>query len=141
MKTLAIIFALFISQNYFAQGDNLADITVTVDNIKTEEGSVLFGIYTENSFLKTEPKFHAISEIKNGVATVKFENIPQGTYAISCFHDLNGNKQMDFEPTGMPLEPYGISNNKVNRYGPPIWEDSKFELSEDSLEMNISLTR
>ncbi len=40
----------------------------------------------------------------------------------------------------MPLEPYGISNNKIDNYGPPQWIDAKFELEAQSVNMTIKLT-
>lgn len=140
MKTIAVLIALLLSQLFNAQTVSSADIVVNVENIKTDNGKILFGVYSENNFLKASPKFSAQSEIVNGVASVTFKDLPAGTYAISCFHDKNGNSQMDFEPTGMPLEPYGVSNNKIDYNGPPQWQDAKFELEDKSIEMTIKLT-
>lgn len=140
MKTIAVLIALLLSQLFNAQTVSSAEIVVNVENIKTDNGKILFGVYSENNFLKAAPKFSAQSEIVNGMASVTFKDLPPGTYAISCFHDKNGNSQMDFEPTGMPLEPYGVSNNKIDYYGPPRWNDSKFEFEDKSIEMTIKLT-
>jgi len=97
-------------------------------------------LYSEKTFLKAKPEFSEEAAIVNGKANVTFKGLPAGTYAISCFHDKNGNNQMDFEPTGMPLEPYGISNNKINYYGPPLWNDAKFNFEEQPLSMSIRLS-
>jgi len=140
MKTIAVLIALFIGQTFYAQSETSAEILVTVENIKSDNGTLLFGVYSEKTFLKAKPEFYAESKIANGIASVTFKDLPAGTYAISCFHDKNSNSQMDFEPTGMPLEPYGISNNNINAYGPPVWEDAKFELGEKSLDMIIKLS-
>lgn len=140
MKTIAVLIALLLSQLFYAQSVSSPDIVVSVENIKTDNGKILFGVYSENTFLKAAPKFSAQSEIINGVASVTFKDLPAGTYAISCFHDKNGNSQMDFEPTGMPLEPYGVSNNKIDYYGPPQWKDAKFELEDKSIDITIKLT-
>lgn len=139
MKTIAILFSLFLIQQFQAQPNSTNKITVTVKNLDSNEGAVLFGLYTEITFMKAKPKFNAKSEIVNGTASVTFEDITPGTYAISCFHDKNRNGQMDFEPTGKPLEPYGTSNNKTNPNGPPKWSDAKFEVSGSPLELNINL--
>jgi uncharacterized protein (DUF2141 family) len=140
MKTLAVLVALFIVQSFFAQSESNLEITVTVNNIKGDTGNLLFGVYSEKTFMKAKPEFYAQSDIMDGVASVTFKDLPPGTYAISCFHDKNSNSQMDFEPTGMPLEPYGVSNNKMNQYGPPVWEDAKFELGTASMDMTINLS-
>ncbi|RKS53354.1 uncharacterized protein (DUF2141 family) [Gillisia mitskevichiae] len=140
MKTIAVLIALFLSQLFYAQSATSPEISVSVENIKSDNGMILFGVYSKNTFLKAAPEFSAQSKIVDGVASVTFKDLPSGTYAISCFHDKNANSQMDFEPTGMPLEPYGISNNKINDYGPPLWTDAKFELENESLNMTIKLT-
>lgn len=140
MKTIAVLIALFLCQLFYAQSETSPEISVSVENIKSDNGKILFGIYSENTFMKAAPEYRAESKIVDGVASVTFKDVPPGTYAISCYHDMNGNNQMDFEPTGMPIEPYGVSNNKINYYGPPVWNDSKFELSEESLDLNIKLT-
>ncbi len=139
MKTITVLFALFLSMNFYAQTEGGSNVTVKIENIKNDEGSVLFGLYTQNTFLKAKPEFTAKSEIVNGVAQITFENVPEGTYAITCFHDMNGNDQMDFEPSGMPKEDYAVSNNAVNMYGPPEWTDAKFEVNGTDINMDLSL--
>ncbi len=140
MKSISVLIAFLLCQIFYAQSAKSTDIVVNVENIKTDNGKILFGVYSENTFLKAAPKYSAESEIVNGVASVTFKDIPPGAYAISCFHDKNGNSQMDFEPTGMPLEPYGISNNKIDYYGPPQWADAKFDLEDKSIDVTIRLT-
>lgn len=139
MKTITILFALFLTMNFYAQSEGGSNVSVKIDNIKSDEGAVLFGLYTESTFIKAKPEFTAKSEIVNGVAQATFENIPNGTYAITFFHDVNGNNQMDFEPSGMPIEEYGVSNNAVNMYGPPEWSAAKFEVTGDDVSMNLNL--
>ena len=46
---------------------------------------------------------------------------------------------MDFESNGIPKENYGVSNNQMNLYGPPLWEDAKFEFdgSDKALQLQF----
>lgn len=143
MKTIILTIALAISTFFLkAQTDDVASvegttITVTVP-VAGNEGNVIFGLYDENTFMKAAPIQGLEGEITDGKATVTFTNVVPGTYGISLFHDKNGNKIMDFEPNGMPLEMYGVSNN-VMSYGPPQWSDAKFEVSSTPLELEIRL--
>jgi uncharacterized protein (DUF2141 family) len=140
MKYFIILITVFLAQQFQAQSNKTSTITVVVENLDSNEGAVIFGLYTEITFMKAKPKFNAKSEIVNGTARITFVDITQGTYAISCFHDKNGNGQMDFEPTGKPLEPFGVSNNKITN-GKPQWSDAKFEVSGSPLYFNIKLRR
>ena len=138
MKTIAILFSLFLCQIAFAQTET-GNITVSVENLSSEEGKVYFALFNEDNFLKKAPIQGEVSEIKEGVAQITFSEVPSGTYAVTAYHDKNGNQQMDFESNGIPKENYGVSNNQMNLYGPPLWEDAKFEFdgSEKALQLQF----
>ncbi|SKB81827.1 Uncharacterized conserved protein, DUF2141 family [Salegentibacter holothuriorum] len=136
MKTIAILFSLFLCQIAFAQTET-GNITVSVENLSSEEGKVYFALFNEDNFLKKAPIQGEVSEIKEGVAQITFSEVPSGIYAITAYHDKNGNQQMDFESNGIPKEDYGVSNNQINLYGPPLWEDAKFKF--DGAEKQLKL--
>ncbi|MBE7640218.1 DUF2141 domain-containing protein [Salegentibacter sp. BLCTC] len=137
MKTIAILISLFLSSLAFCQ-EKIGTITVNVDNLSSEEGVVYFGLFTEANFLKKEPLKGEVTLIKNGIAKVSFTEVPPGTYAISAYHDKNGNERMDFDTNGVPQENYGISNNQINLYGPPLWEDAKFQFDGSQKDINLT---
>jgi len=134
MKTLFLLFLMAVSQQFTAQ--ETATVNIIIENIANDQGEILLGMSTQESFMKTKPDYSATSKIKDGKATITFTGVPYGSYAISSFHDMNMNKQMDFEPSGMPKEGYGVSNNPV-LMGPPTWEDAKFEVNKAKKEMTI----
>lgn len=143
MKTIILSITLAFSA-YFMHAQSNSEspttgttITVTVP-VQTNDGEILFGLYNEATFMKSAPLTGLKSAIAEGTATVTFTNIEPGTYAITLFHDKNGNQQMDFEPNGMPKENYGVSNN-IMSYGPPQWSDAKFEVSNEPLTMEIRM--
>ncbi len=142
MKTIIVTLSLaFTSLFLNAQTEvetilETESVTVTVP-VQSEEGNVVFGLYDETSFMK-QPLVGLEGEIKDGKATVTFEDVKPGAYAILLFHDKNENKQMDFEPNGMPTEPYGVSNN-VMSMGPPLWSDAKFEVIDKPVELEIRM--
>lgn len=135
-KTLILSFLLVcISLTSFSQ-DTLANITVTVDNVKNDKGKVVFSLHTKDTFMKGNGIMNAESDIKEGKVTITFENVQAGEYAIMVLHDENDNQRMDFRENGMPLESYGMSNN-VMSFGPPVYDDAKFKVEKENLEMNI----
>lgn len=141
MKTILITISIALSSLFLhAQAEdtnqiNGTSITVTVP-VKSNEGKVIVGLYNEATFMKTAPIKGLEAEIVDGSATVTFTNVAPGIYGITLFHDKNGNKQMDFEPNGMPIEMYGVSNNVLS-YGPPQWNDAKFEVADEPITMEI----
>lgn len=142
MKTIIVSISLLLFSYFLnAQTDSTATpegvtITVTVA-VNSDEGSILAGLDDEAHFMQKGIQSQE-GIIKDGKATLTFTNVVPGEYAIVLFQDKNSNKQMDFEANGMPLEPYGVSNN-VMSYGPPMWSDAKFEVDDQPITMEIKL--
>lgn len=143
--TLTMALATFLSKaqtDATTTGDDMSNtdgttVTVTVA-VPSDEGNVMFGLWDESTFMKAAPLQGLESDIVDGKATVTFANVTAGVYGVTLFHDKNGNKTMDFDPNGMPLEMYGVSNN-VMSYGPPQWSDAKFEVAGVPLELEIRM--
>lgn len=58
-----------------------------------------------------------------------FEGLAAGTYALVMLHDENGNRTLDTNFFGMPIEGYGVSNNVTHMMRAPSWEESHFTLA------------
>ncbi|WP_347925207.1 DUF2141 domain-containing protein [Pontimicrobium sp. SW4] len=141
MSTLVkIIIALLMSQTLlYAQDNTNQSITVKITNIDGNSGKVFVALYdSEITFLEKKYK-STTSTIKNSSCEVVFENVPNGVYAISLFHDKNGNNKMDSNFLGIPKEDYGCSNNARGFMGPPKWENTKFEIKNNSVTQTIKL--
>ncbi|WP_373519712.1 DUF2141 domain-containing protein [Pricia sp.] len=109
------------------------DLTVTVKNVKSNEGKVSVAVYdTKENFLKFDKVFKAESApSQKGSTKVVLEDLPKGTYALAVFHDENGNDELDTNALGIPKEPLGFSKGKMKTFGPPSFEECSFELTSD----------
>jgi uncharacterized protein (DUF2141 family) len=130
VKLAVVIIINLISTQIKAQ--DTYTITVTVEDLSSNDGKVLLALYnSEKDFLENEYK-GTISSIANNKCTVTFENVPEGVYAVSIFHDENDNDKLDSNFIGIPKEDYGCSNNAKGFMGPPKWKDTKFDLEKDT---------
>lgn len=138
-KTLALLalgIALTTSSGFTPV--NESKLRVEVSGIKGNTSTnVWVSVFTENDFLE-EPITRKASSVKNGKAYVEFD-LPPGEYAISTYHDKNGNDELDRYFIGKPKEPYGFSNNVAPRFGPPGYEDCKFTLGASTKSISITL--
>ncbi len=140
MKTtfLTLLIALLIlSTSSFAQ-TSYRSIDIIIDNIQSNDGTLRIGLYkSEESFLKKTYKSINVKAQKESVE-VFFKDVEEGEYAISLYHDKDDNQKMNtfFK---IPTEPYGVSNNAKGRFGPPKWEDAKFEVSDNKVTQRITL--
>ena len=141
MKTIAqiILFAFFSISMTKAQNEKGQDVIVTISNFDNDKGKAFIALYnSEANFLGNAYK-SAIVDIKNKTCTVTFKDVQQGVYAISLFHDENGNNKMDSNFLGIPKEDYGCSNNARGFMGPPKWADAKFEIKNEIIHQTIKL--
>ena len=128
-----VVTFLFLTNAIIAQ--NTSKIKVTIDNVSSDKGVVNFALYQKDKFL-LEPVQAVKGEIVEGKTTITFNNVAAGEFAIVCFHDKNENGKMDFEPSGMPMEDYGVSNN-IMRFGPPQYNDAKFVVADKDVSLSI----
>lgn len=137
MKTVTLALSLFlVTIAGIAQEKTGVDITVTIDNITSNEGKVLAGLHTEDTFMKGPGVQNLQSEIKEGKVTLTFTSVSPGDYAILALHDANDNNRMDYQSNGMPKESYGMSGNDMTM-GPPSFNSAKFTVGEEDMEFTI----
>jgi len=136
MKNSLLTFALVLTSLFSFSQDTGVNITLTIDNVKSDKGNVKMSLHTIDTFMKGKGLESGKSEIKDGKVTITFINVTPGDYAVIAFHDENENNKMDFGENGMPLESYGMSNNAMS-FGPPQYEDAKFTVADKDLELSI----
>jgi len=138
MKNLITLLSLlFITSLATAQENKKGvDITVVVENIQNNDGKVLFSLHNSETFMKGAGIQNTASKIEDGKVKITFTNVPEGVYAVMVLHDANDNNKMDFEPNGRPKESYGTSNNDLS-FGPPQFENAKFEVLDKNLDLTI----
>ena len=137
MKKFALVLTLaLISFTTQAQDAEGATVTVVIENVLSDGGTILGGLHTAETFMKGMGVANAMEPATAGEVTLKFENVQPGTYAIMVMHDANDNKQMDMEPNGMPKESYGTSG-EMNMYGPPTFDGAKIEITGEDQEFRI----
>lgn len=137
MKKLGLILTVLLTGlTAVAQDATGTTVTVTIENVLSDGGTILGGLHTADTFMKGVGVVNAMEPAKAGEVTLTFENVEPGTYAIMVMHDANDNKQMDMEPNGMPKENYGTSG-EMNMYGPPTFDGAKFEVAGEDQEITI----
>ena len=113
------------------------DLTVELSGLKSDKGDLAIALYdSAENWLRNNMKGQ-ISKIVDGKATITFEDVPYGIYAISSFHDKNENEKLDTGIFGIPKEPYASSRGAKGKFGPPKWTDAKFEINQSSTTEQI----
>lgn len=119
-------------------------LSISFTNIQEAKGSLYVGVYNaEAAFMKEEKvvfkKIVAVSA--RGTLRLDIPELKPGTYAVTCFHDLNNNGKLDTNILGIPNEPYGFSNNARPKFRAPNWAETKFEVKEGGGQISIRLEK
>ncbi|NRB48077.1 MAG: DUF2141 domain-containing protein [Saprospiraceae bacterium] len=115
-------------------------ILLEIEQVKKPIGMMRIGVYAdEESYLKKAIHFQNVAVSETGTMTVSLQDIPFGTYAISLFHDQNGNGKLDSNWMKIPKEPYGFSRNAAATFGPPKFEKAAFQHGQTITKLKIKL--
>lgn len=117
-------------------------ILVTVTGLKSDDGRVPCALFRGSRGFPTEPERiykGALGTPRDGTARCRFEDVPQGVYAVAVLHDEDADGEMDRGLFGIPSEGYGASNDARGTMGPPSWEDARFAFGGASLRMRVRI--
>ena len=140
MKNLGIYIVLCIiffftdiifSQNYEIQ--KTGKVIVKVEKLRNDKGIVRSHIYNIPSTFPRETEKalkKAAVKIKDKSATITFDNLPYGTYAVDIHHDENNDGNMNRSFLGYPKEGFGLSNNPKLSLSVPNFDQCKFTLND-----------
>jgi uncharacterized protein (DUF2141 family) len=108
-----------------------ATLTIRVENVLPAGGILRLGLYDAARYPDDNSKPIASADIPaiGGETIVTLHGVPPGVYAIQTFQDVNGNDKMDTSWLGLPLEPFGFSQDATPFLSKPSFDDVKFTLT------------
>ena len=132
----AISIITFLSVS--ALGARAATLSVDASGIQPGAGVVFAGLCV-GGLEEQSCTFGQTSLARAETIRFTFPQVPPGTYAIAVFQDLNGNGRLDRTPLGLPLEPYGFSND-AGRLRRPTFANASIRIADQDLRVGVKLT-
>jgi len=132
-----VIFSIALLYSYLSG----ADINVEVQNLKNTMGKLSIGLYNKSeNFPIVSKEYRGVHlNIDSHTHSYTFKKIPHGIYAVSVFHDENSNTKLDKNFLGIPKEGYGFSNNVKATFSAPSFNDAKFKVSTQTINLKIKV--
>lgn len=124
MRTLVLLIVISLQAGLLSAQNTL---TVIITDLESNDGVVLIKL----SDSKENVVKGITGEIVDNKCTVKIDDLTNGSYAITYFHDENNNGELDFGTFHIPKEGYGYSNDARGFMGPASFKDQLFELNSD----------
>lgn len=119
-------------------GEN--EIRVLVTGVKQGVGLIVADLYgnDEEGFLKKAGRVQQVRFAAKAPNTFFCFNPPEPElYAIAVYHDENANQTFDKGAFGIPVEPFGISNNPKLRLRAPKISEAAFEVAKEGTTVEI----
>ena len=69
--------------------------------------------------------------VTNDTIVFVLKDLTQDDYAISLYQDINSDKKCNLNFIGIPVEPYGFSNNFKPKFSKPSFNDCKIEMNNN----------
>ena len=140
MKKLKLLFFILIMltlyDGYSQSKINGFTLTIEVTSFENTKGVLRVCVTNQKEDFLKSCAFSKIVAIEDDKVSLKIENIEKGNYAVSVYHDENNSGILETGGVfGIPLEPYGFSNNPTMTFG-PSYKKSVFKMASDK---NISI--
>ncbi len=118
-------------------------LTVIVNGIDTQSGTVRVAVFNDpKKFLEKQGyAYNQVVAVGNQKSVKINFNIPFGTYAVTCYHDINDNHVLDQNYMGIPQEPYAMSNNVSVKWRRPTFDETKFVFSKPTQTIYFEVKR
>ncbi len=142
---LSVLAALTTALGASAQPTPTSEARITVEiRTRGDRGLVFCALFANGAGFPTESATRAAAHHRlrseGRRVTCSFTGHPPGTYAISAFHDENGNGELDTGLFGIPSEGWGTSRNARGSMGPPSWADARFRYIGGSVRLREAIT-
>jgi uncharacterized protein (DUF2141 family) len=124
-----------------AREQAVGDLAIVIRGATTTSGYISITVSdSEASFLNRDKPFAIVrTRVTPGVTTVVLKGIPRKDYAVSAFHDANGNNTLDRNVRGIPKERYGFSNDPSSGDNTPSYYRCRFRLESPETTVVIRL--
>lgn len=138
---LALIGGLMLAYAAAAEDSKTCDLTIKILGLETDEGKLMIALIDNaEAFDSNDSAVRDESvAVTRGEGLANFRAVPYGTYAIKVFHDENSNGELDTNFVGFPKEPFGFSMDAMGKFGPPTFEQAKFEIASPKFALTINM--
>lgn len=139
-QTIGLVHATAASLWLFASPAHAGDLEVKAEHISPGSGSIHVVLYRGATGFRHENRAFRVlkAPANSAIASVRFQSLPPGDYAVMVYHDANGNDKLDLRFGMFPIEGWGLSNNpKV--MGPPSFKASKLSVDDQNKSIMIDL--
>jgi len=135
MKAAFFITALLAA----APAAQASNLTVNLDGVRGSGGTLFVSVQTREQFMQEQGAAGSVvSSPQAGAHQFSFQ-VPAGDYAVSVWHDDNGNGRFDKDDSYMPLDGWAMTNSEQLR-GEPSFDQVRMQIGDAPAQVRLSMT-
>ena len=139
MKLNHTLVALLSVAALLPASASAAELTVKVEGVTAPTGTMFVALFTEDGWAGHEAYQGAKQAVEDDAPTIVFGDLEPGRYGVKLFHDVDGDGELALGEYGIPVEPYGFSNDAPVSFGPPSFDSAAFDVTADGAIQTITL--
>jgi uncharacterized protein (DUF2141 family) len=131
----------FAPQSLLAGPADGVTVTVNVSGLRNTQGLIRACLTAKPATFPEcdkDPQSQRLSVPASNGPVLVFRHVMPGNYAVSLFHDQNGNNRLD-KTMGIPNEGYGFSRDAPVQFGPPKFDAAKVAVATSDLTLPIKV--
>lgn len=125
---IKIVYSILLLCFFIPPKTDTINLKIVITNLENSSGHIIMDLRDGND--KEIMTFKEV--IINNCCIIIAKDLIPGKYSFKYFHDENDNNKMDTYWIGAPKEGIGFSNNASVKYGQPGFEETVFEIRNDT---------
>ena len=114
-----------------------AVLEIEIECLRSARGSVRVALFdSSRTHLETAARSAVLAAAEDRIVW-RVPDLSPGHYSLAVYHDRNDNGRLDRTFLGLPGEPYGFSNGRRARFGPPSWRAARFSVDGPATRISI----
>ncbi len=125
-----------------AQPGGACNLVVNIDGFRNSKGAAGGTLFkSSDGWPENNNKAYRLTDspINGNRATLHFDHLAAGRYAVAVIHDENSNKKLDRNFLGVPKEGFGFANNPHVGLSAPSFEAAAIQVGCPETVIQIHL--
>lgn len=120
---------------------NAETLTLNISGIRSDAGTIRLALHNGAEGFPNDRTPIAVQAVpvSEGNAVAAFAGLKSGSYAISFFHDEDGDKKLGKNLLGLPTEGYGFTNDARGSFGPPKFEAAAVIVDGSDIQQTVTV--
>ena len=142
MGTIALVALSSIAIAPDVKAELKSTLTIEIDGLKAQKGDICFKLFSRSYGFPDNAKNAVMNrcvKVTEDSPEITLKDISSGSYALAFFQDVNGDRKLNRNTTGIPTEGYGFSNNPATRQDLTRYGDCVFLLAGATRTIKIQM--